>query len=111
MEKLKKEVEEFMEETGLGKKATRLMLEAWRRFYMQEHHHLGKPLKSMWLGLGFASAYTRAKGMFIPVNGLSKGNVIWWSLTELGETAFKALDKKIKWNYRYSQLIFDGGII
>ena len=108
---LKSEVEEFRTENNLGKKSTRLILEAWRRFYMKAEKHEGKELKNMWLGLGFGSAYEKGPNMFKPVQGYNKGKLVWWSLTELGESLFKTLDKKIRWNYRYSQMIYDGAIL
>jgi len=114
LEILREKVEEFRAENNLGKKVTRLLLEAWRRFYMFEHKaEKGTKLEDRWLGLGYKSTYNKGREkLFTPIEGQPVIKALnWWKLTDKGVEVFKKLDKKIAWDYSYSQPIFDGEVI
>ena len=112
MERLIEYIEEFRKEHKLGVKATRLLLEAWRRYnQFYYRHHENKALENCWLGLGYPSAYARGKGMFKPLKKPTPKCVEWFTLTAYGVEVFKKFSAGIKWKAEYSIPIFEREVI
>lgn len=91
----------------LKTKDARLLLEAYRRFFM---FHKNKPISQAWLGLGFRE-YDHSP-FFIPVHRQrTPRTMAWYKLNESGLSLISKLITLLPWRKEYSLPIFEGKLI
>jgi hypothetical protein len=110
------EVQEWVKRNRLGARQARMLLEAYRRFYMFEKPRK-TPLSDAWLGLG-GSEYRDSKyfqgissSISLPIKNYPLLGVNWYKLSDKGKSVMSDLIAHLPWKSSLNQVIFDNELI